>query len=779
MPRQYDTRQLPVDRDPLRQLVPDPGKLPKLSPQDFYNGFIRAVKDLFGIDLSSPEALVTSILHVLQDAVGGVLDPSQLLGLVGKILGFVGTPTSVDELAAWASNALFGWIDPGRLPIIPVSQIGQFVASLLPNGLFGSAQSIVDPTGRWLVDAIEGAARTIADGTITDLLSTDLIGVIPGQVLNVVGKVKWSGLAASGSPIELGVTAYSDERGETPAERARIATPTGQTGTVGWKDLAGSYTVPEGVKAVRARVTVGAGATAGTVWFKGIDANKGNTLLPIALVENLSTRLASLLGVDVWQSFLNAAKGGPGGTVGDIINRILHLNLNGQFDASQLVNVPNMPTLPGTNVSGLPGGAGNILHDITNHIDNVVNKFLGMFGSGHTAEDAAAAMGTIYSQVRTSAQQLQDLISEQTGEAHSGRSFRVDFSSYPDGPLPDVFDVTYSGSGSGYAEVRGGKGTWHKVADGDRTVMGKFKADTLTDYQALGATVASPMDNGAQNWMFGRCNAAKTTYVYAFGYRNSLLDFRAELGCFVNGVKYVFATNVKANMNFNLGLKIGTSKGLRNFQVISGNEVIIDYTDTAGISQVGPNYRGWGFISSTANNGNNVPADAVYATCADADPSAAVGSGAKMARTSTANVGVSVGRFLLPQNFYQSVDLATPDIVADPVNGKFTVSLAGWYRVEIAFRVRTNVFASTWNLAPVLYKNGQVHRVGTDCYLFYYFGAGAGGRYAQTSFGVYLDAGDSVQSGYDASVAQSSLFTGEASGVETYFSISLLNRSRG
>ncbi|AYN57196.1 minor tail protein [Mycobacterium phage BoostSeason] len=779
MPRQYDTRQLAVDRDPLRQLVPDPGKLPKLNPKDFYDGFLRGIKLLTGIDLSSPEALVASIIELLKDGVGGALDPAQLLAMVGKILGFVGTPASIDELAAWASTNLFGWIDPGRLPMIPVSHIGQIVASLLPNGMFGGAQSIIDPTGRWLVDAVEGAARTVANGTITDLLSTDLISVVPGQVLNIVGKVKWSGLTASGSPIQLGVTEYSDERGETLAGRALVATPAGQTGTTGWKDVAGTYTVPQGVKAVRARVSVGAEATAGDVWFKGIDANKGNTLLPIALVENLSARLASLLGVDVWQSFLDAAKGTAGGTIGDIINRIVHLGVDGSFDASQLVNVPNMPMLPGTKVGGLGNGSGNILQDIKSHVDNVVNKFLGMNGAGHALDDAAAAMGTIYSQVRTSAQQLQDLISEQTGESHSGRSFRVDFTTYPDGPLPDVFDVTYSGSGSGYAEVRGGKGTWHKVADGDRTVMGRYKADTLTDYQSLGATVASPMDNGAQNWLFGRCNVAKTTFVYAFGYRNSLLDSRAELGCFVNGVKYVFATNVKANMNFNLGLKIGTGKGLRNFQVISGNEIIIDYTDTAGISQVGPDYRGWGFLSATANNGNNVPADAVYVTCADSDPSAAVGSGAKMARTSTANVGVSVGRFLLPQNFYQSLDLATPDIIPDVTNGKFTVSLAGWYRVEIAFRVSTNAFASTWNLAPVLYKNGQVHRVGTDCYLFYFFGAGAGGRFAQTSFGVYLDAGDSVQSGYDASVAQSSLFSGEASGVETYFSISLLNRSRG
>ncbi|AHY26847.1 minor tail protein [Mycobacterium phage ZoeJ] len=779
MPRAYDRRQLVVDRDPLRQLVPDPGKLPKLDPREFYDGFLRGIKLLTGIDLSSPEALVVSIIELLKDRIGGgALDPAELLAIVGKILGFAGTPTSVDELAAWASGALFGLVNPGRLPVIPVSQIGHLVTSLLPNGMFGGASSIIDPFGRWLFDARDGgSARATADGTVKELHSTDLITVTPGQVLDVVGKVMWSGLAAIGSPIELGLTAYSDTLGENVAGRPSIARPAGQTGTVGWKDLTGSYTVPqEGVKAVRVRVTVGSDATAGDVWFRGVDAFKSG-LLPIGLVDNLSARLAALLGVDVWQSFLDAAKGAAGGQISDLINRIVHLGVNGTFDASQLVNVPNMPTLPGTKVGGITGG--NILQDISRHVDNVVNKFLGMTGSGHALDDAAAAMGTIYSQVRTSAQQLQDMIASQAGDAHSGKSFRISFNEYPNGAFPEVFDMTYSGSGSGYAEVRDGKGTWHKVADGDREVMGKHSGDTLTDYQAISGTVASPMDNGARNWLFGRCNAAKTTFVYAFGTRNSLLDFRAELGCFVNGVKYVFRSNVQANPNFNLALKIGTGKGLRNFQVISGNEVIIDYTDTAGVSQVGENFRGWGFISSTSNNGNNVPAEAVLITCADSDPAAAIGSGAKMSRTSTARVSVTSGRRVFPVNFYQSLDLATPDILPDVPNGRFTVALSGWYRVEIGFRTTPSAFAFMWNFAPVLFRNGGVERIGTDAYAFYYFGVGAGARFAQTSFGVYLNAGDDVQAGYDAGGNYNNLIQGEASGVETYFSISLLNRSLG
>ncbi|UTN93217.1 minor tail protein [Mycobacterium Phage Sunflower1121] len=778
MPPVYDRRQLVVDRSPLAGLVPDPGKLPKLDAAALWAQWLKGLKDLTGLDLSSPEKLVES----LGDLIGGVLDPENIVALVGQVLGFTGTAGSLDELVAWVSENLWGPIDPGRIGVLPVSQIGEFVASLLPNGLFDSASSVIDPSGKWVFDSAvgklsPGSARTTADGTIKDLLSLDLIALTPGHVLDVAGAIKWSGLVASGTPIEVGLVTYSDAKGTQMVGRPLIARPTGQTGTVNWQDVSGQYTVPEsGVKSARVRVTVLQTATAGSVWFDEVDAYKTN-LMPLRLVEGLSARLADLLGIDVWQEFLNAAKGGPGGAISDLINRIVHLGVDGSFDASQLTNTNNIPPVPGANIVGITG---NILQDISKQLNNTVNKFLGMGTTSATFDDAAAAMGTIYNQVQTGAQQLQGMIATQTGDAHSGKSFSVKFGDYPTGPFPSVFSLTYSGSGTGYIAIENGKAVWHKVADGDRTVIGKYnQGSTLTDYQTIQGTVANPMDNGAANWLFGRSNAALTTFVYAKGTRNSLLDFRAELGCFVNGVQYVFASNVPANANFNLQVKIGTGKGLRNFQVISGTEVIIDYTDSAGISQVGADKRGWGFISSTANGGNNIPAQATVVSCADSDPSAATGSGAKISRRNTAQVGITSGRTLAPVNYYDSMDLATPDITPDVSNGKFTVSLAGWYRVEIAFQIDSAAFASAWNVAPVLYKNGVPHRIGTDAYAFYYFGVGAGARYAQTSFGVYLDAGDNVQAGYDAGAAILNAMRGDIDGIGTYFGISLLNRSLG
>ncbi|AJD82246.1 minor tail protein [Mycobacterium phage Keshu] len=782
MARAYDRRPLPIDRNPLWSIMGGGvGNLPKLDAQKLWQGWLDSFKLFTGIDLSSPAKLVESIA----DKIGDALDPATVIAEIKDLTHLdLSSPqalvASIGALITGSGDG--GLIDPSRLPQIPLANIVQLVASVLPGGAFDGLESVVDQLEHWSFDNStgEGAAKVTADGAIHDLYSGDLIPVKAGEVLHITGKARWAGLVATGNPVEIGVTGYTDKAGTSSAGRAAVAWPVTPSGTLpDWQTLAGTYTVPNGVVAVRLRLTLNDTATAGTVSFTGVDANKGNNLLPLNFVADLPSRLAALLDFSTWQQFLDAAKGSPGGAISDLIGRIVHLGVDGTFDASQLVNVPNMPDVPGTKVTGMTG---SVLQDISTHVNNVVTKFLGIRvnEAGHSFDDAAAAMGTIYNQVQTSAQQLQDLIALQTGDAHSGRTYKVNFADLPDGPFPTAqFALTYSGSGSGFVEIKDGRGVWHGVADGDRQVLGKYQGDSLTDYQNLAATVSTPMDNGAKNWILGRCNAAADTFVYALGTRNSLVDFRAELGCFVAGHQFVFASNVPANLNFNLSLKVGTFKGLRNFQVFSGNEAIIDYTDAAGISQVGPNYRGWGFLSQTSNGGANIPAEVALVSMADADPAAATGSGAKMSRLSTSNVNVQSGRHLAATNFYDSLELATPDITADVPNAKFTVRLAGWYRVEIAFSLNSFAGASSFQVAPVLYKNGQPHRVGTDAYGFQAFGAGTAARFAQTSFGVYLDAGDSVQVGYDSGAAIVITMSGEPSGIETYFGISLLNRSLG
>ena len=156
-----------------------------------------------------------------------------------------------------------------------------------------------------------------------------------------------------------------------------------------------------------------------------------------------------------------------------------------------------------------------------------------------------------------------------------------------------------------------------------------------------------------------------------------------------------------------------------------------------------------------------------------------IGSGAAMYRSSTASVSLSTGRNLLPASFFGAILESTPDLTVDLSTGKFKASITGWYTVKICYKT-TGWSGSGAAIAPVLYKNGSVYQVGQDtiCAIYNLASSNVGGRWATDKFDVFLANGDYVQAGYDSAKGGSNpALTGEISGVETYFSIALANRS--
>jgi hypothetical protein len=123
--------------------------------------------------------------------------------------------------------------------------------------------------------------------------------------------------------------------------------------------------------------------------------------------------------------------------------------------------------------------------------------------------------------------------------------------------------------------------------------------------------------------------------------------------------------------------------------------------------------------------------------------------------------------------------------VRNDYTGMFKATITGWYMVEIAYKVFAN---ESWgfNLAPLLYRNGSEYKIGTDVMYTWgsggtYSGSSGAQRYAQSSFIVYLAANDYVEAGYHvyigAALNRNVLGATSNSGTETYFSMSLLNRS--
>jgi len=166
----------------------------------------------------------------------------------------------------------------------------------------------------------------------------------------------------------------------------------------------------------------------------------------------------------------------------------------------------------------------------------------------------------------------------------------------------------------------------------------------------------------------------------------------------------------------------------------------------------------------------------VYAAHVDA-----IGSGATMVRQSTGKVTMTTngGAVALPANLFDYNSITSPDITPSLTDGKFTVSLDGWYHCEMCIMVNLTVATNLWKVCPVLLSNGPMgNRYGNDAQS--QNSATWAPRWIKSSFEVYLLAGNYVRAGFDGvngTGTVTNFFTGEATGSQCYFSISLSNRS--
>lgn len=181
------------------------------------------------------------------------------------------------------------------------------------------------------------------------------------------------------------------------------------------------------------------------------------------------------------------------------------------------------------------------------------------------------------------------------------------------------------------------------------------------------------------------------------------------------------------------------------------------------------------------------------------------GSGALLIRSASNPVAPRTqnARALAPDGFFTGLQVSSSDIDCLTTSGgvgtgsrgdyagAFRVDNAGWYMVELATRINIGFGSGAFSCAPVLYKGSSLggtsaYKIGTDCHTIVTSlvpFVQVQHRFVQSSWIVYLNANDIVRAGFDTvySGAASSGLGGESgtgtSGVETYFSISLLNKS--
>ena len=444
-------------------------------------------------------------------------------------------------------------------------------------------------------------------------------------------------------------------------------------------------------------------------------------------------------------------------------------------------------------------GFGNIGADIGETIDNIVRGLFGWIGSSWSHEDSLRALLDQAATTSALSSAIAKLQNGQTAAAIGGNSAFIDFALRDDaGSLGSDFDQTYDGDGTGTWGIESGRAVWDSVSDAPRSCIAVFDEQSVTDYQLVGASMAtSPVwfnsVGQGRNILIGRSNSAGTEYVYAdFG------KYDVELGCVVSGVKHVFDTvtgsafggfSFKSNTIY--WLQCGTADGARVFQVLEDTTPIITHTEVGTTSQMDGSHRysGMGVRAYATFLGTSPPGKVSAWAFSDNNTPDVVGSGSVMYRASGTNVGISSGTNNIASSFFDTQGDTTGDITSSLVNGRFTVKLAGWYRARTRIKVASGTFPQ--HLSLILNKNGsEVARMGPDFGLFSnvevtddgmggYTGTTGGSYIPQSVAGeadVYLAAGDYLSLAYEASSTAGN-FEGAAGGSQTYFSITMINRS--
>lgn len=356
-----------------------------------------------------------------------VMIQKELQRLIDSLLGIATNPIPeiiewLDELKKGIANVL-SWIKPGLLPLIPLSQIGEWFPNLLLNGGFDTDAAVADNPD-WLWDGTIGrtsplgSVKAIMAGT-AKYLHSNAIPVAKKQHLELEVFTRWLGLAAGAgtNPIRLVVTSYL---AGNPVSSTVVAQhqPSADDSS-GWVELHGTYTVPDtGVDEVRTTLLVTGDATAGTVWFDDADTWKTGKL-PQDYVQDLVTQLeqfgtdignaleelAHKVGLDRFKEFFDTVAGQVNAEIGDVQNRLAAITADGKIDAAEilgLLGLGNIPLLPQTKVTDLPdlNAQLNQIRDIfaglvVTPINSTIQAVKDWFGLSNNKTQKLTAGGTL------------------------------------------------------------------------------------------------------------------------------------------------------------------------------------------------------------------------------------------------------------------------------------------------------------------------------------------------------------------------------------------------
>lgn len=369
MPASIDLGSYPaITHNPAQRLDPTLARLPVFDPQQVFDQWAQLLKQMTGLDLSSPESLFISIIGKLQELLGPVFGGIDLTGghtpeeiWAATIANPIKALTGVDlsSPAALVASIIQLITNSGGLSgVLSISRIANIIQDLINGaGEFLTAESVTDnPYFQW--DSVMpgfisgGSIRATANGT-QQVLRTEPFEVFEGQTLELRAASQWTGASATAgsNPVKVGFTPF-DAAGNLLADVIRGSLqPSGDHGWQ-WIPVSDKWSVPAGVKYVSQLLILDSGATAGTFRFSNASSWASN-LLDLGLVKDLREMVDAIGGV------VNSE-------AANIEARLQAITADGKITASEIEGL-----IQQAQVSGLV-----IIQTVLNQIRDVINGLI-------------------------------------------------------------------------------------------------------------------------------------------------------------------------------------------------------------------------------------------------------------------------------------------------------------------------------------------------------------------------------------------------------------------
>lgn len=600
--------------------------------------------------------LYRKILSIIADATG-----FNLIALLAGVGGIPGLQAFLDLIPNLRSMLSGGLLGGGGL--IPIGWLTTAQPNLLEDiGSFPTLASIAEnPWWIWDPDITAtpdgtGSARVDADGATRALRSIQ-VPVVPEQPVNAQISLRWQNLDVVGGvlggerPLRLQLVPFAGNVELAPVDIASVLLPLANND---WMTIAGDWTAPSNVDAVRMRLLVTDAALAGTIWWdRGVLKRTGGILEAWVkgLTENLQTirdfvqgvvdvlwsvfsRITGQVGknlddlktaaqgvvttvfgiIDTMWGVFSGVAGQAGKTLGDLQTAATQHLSKLATDIGALIDrlwaaFNQVALQPGKTITDLTNAAQNAIAGpggVMEIVNNLVTRVFGM-NRPLTHEESADAIEALKQAGLDNSQALRDFMNSLT----TGRSVSDNFQRTAANLGPDWAE-TY-GSGSGIMRTRatasplGAQGAfWEPQGPGwgGRSWTGIWQASpatSLTDYQEVGVVLASAAGSGAL--LYG------TNMVICRWATNNFVRFEVRgnqgwaLVYVLNGTAYTVATGTLPYMP-GPGAFVRIQAGdldanlPRRFRCFLGTD-LIHLWDDPNLSAMGAGFRGWGWATDS------------------------------------------------------------------------------------------------------------------------------------------------------------------------------------